>query len=140
MIIPFTQNKITAEEKIEGLADKIIAAEMPGVLNYVIEGVQSLLEEGKFDIPQAVVDINMQFQTESCSVATFLEDNGYSPGHNNMMVANEFYKMYAGDNKYAVSKIKFNKRLKALGYDIKKLGKNNITMVWYNQDKTEALD
>jgi len=140
MIIPFTQSKITAEEKIEGLADKIIAAEMPGVLNYIIEGVQSLLEEGKFDIPQAVADINMQFQTESCSVATFLEDNGYSPGFKNTMVANDFYKMYAGDNKYAVSKIKFNKRLKALGYDIKKLGKNNITMVWYNQDKTEALD
>ena len=77
MIIPF-DNVIAEEDKDKRLADKIIATELSGVLNWVLDGLDRYMSrEGQFTKSKIVDDALRTFQMEDNNPLAFIDDEGY---------------------------------------------------------------
>lgn len=76
IIIPFSKT-IPKEKRDAELHSKIIKSELSGVLNWVLIGLEKLLQNKKFSEVQEIEDALMQYKKESDSVALFVEDNEY---------------------------------------------------------------
>lgn len=134
LLIHFDQT-ITADEINPELAKIIIATELAGVLNWVIEGAKRLIKNKKFSYCAKSEELLATYKKESDVVALFLEDGGYQPHNNNKRLLKELYgefKAFCSDNNYqALSNRRFSARLRELGYLIKRYqqGKYNIWMI-----------
>jgi len=119
LIIPF--NVTVAKDKQDtNLAKKIIQNELPGVFNWVLDGLHRLLKQGNFTRSEKIEAQVSSYRKESDSVALYMDDMGYTPSINNEKPQKELYQQYrtyALDNGYKpVSNINFGKRLEAIGY------------------------
>ena len=142
LIIPF-EVTIPSDEQDPDLAKKIIGSEMSGVLNYVIEGIKSLLAERKFDIPESVQRAIEKFRQESDSVLSFLNGGGWCISTEQWIPLQDLYNFYKqqckDDGRVAVSKTKFKQRLLNLGYTVAKKG-HSKTVVVYAEREEEVVD
>ncbi len=77
LIIPFDVT-IPEEQRNPNLAKEIIASELSGVFNWVLDGLQRLLTQNGFSECEAVKEMLETFRRESDSVAMFIGDEGYS--------------------------------------------------------------
>lgn len=142
IIVPF-ETYIPDDKQDTTLAKKIIDSEMSGVLNLVIEGMESLLSEGKFDIPESVQRVVEEFRKESDSILTFLDegDGGWHISTEHWKSLQEMYTAYRAhcttDGGKPVSKRTFGQRLRALGYTVEKRGHFKQTMV--NAENAEDI-
>ncbi len=93
LIIPFEQT-ITQEEKDPDLAHKIIAAELPGVMNRVLEGMKRLRASRRFSPCQKADNCLKSYQLESDTVAQFLNDEGWEADNGETVAKGEFYQFY----------------------------------------------
>lgn len=114
LIIPFEQT-ITAEEKDPDLASKIIANEMPGVMNWILDGMKRLRTARKFS-PCAKSDECLgRYQHESDTTAQFLDEENYKQCVEMRISKLELfgrYREYCSLNGYkSLGKRKFNDRL-----------------------------
>ena len=138
IIIPFDV-RIPSEEQDPDLAKKIIDSEMSGVLNYVIDGMKSLISERQFDIPDVVRGVVEKFRQESDSVLSFLDEDGYRISAEIWKPLKNMHDAYKerckADLRQAVSKTTFSQRLRNLGYTVEKRGHLKQTMV--NAENTE---
>jgi putative DNA primase/helicase len=104
--------------KTPELAKTIIATELSGVLNYLVEGVESLVKNGKFDIPEAVRVAVEEFRQEADNVLAFLNDNRLCPDAEKYITLRELYDAYkkqcTRDSTKAVEKAAFSRRLRNL--------------------------
>ena len=66
------------EEKDSELAKKIIADELSGVFNWVLEGLNRLLKQKKFSDCDAALKAVEQYRLESDSVQMFLTEVDYT--------------------------------------------------------------
>ena len=118
LIIPFDVT-IPEDERNPNLAREIIAEELPGVFNWVLEGLKRLLRRGKFTECQAVRDILAAYRKESDSVAMFIEDEKWESDPTARTTLRNLYtdyKGYCAENGYkALGRNKFGKRLEANG-------------------------
>jgi len=74
-IIEFTQ-KFEGDKRDDGLADRIIKNELPGVLRWAVEGLVMLLKAGGFkDIPESVQASKTQMQIETDNVLGWWTEN-----------------------------------------------------------------
>lgn len=115
LIIPFEQ-RITEEEKDVDLARKIIGHELPGVFNWVLDGMRRLNHNRKFS-PCAVSDAALAvYRTESDSVALFLEESRLKPSPDGRISKDQLFRDYREFCKSgglrAVSKVQFGRQLK----------------------------
>ena len=121
IIIDFDQT-ISNEEKNPMLANEIIKDELPGVFNWILAGLERLLEQGDFSECAAANDAVEKFRRESDSVALFLEDGSFMPFKDSQISLKEFfshYKEFCKDSNYsACSNKTFSTRLKGYGYEI----------------------
>jgi putative DNA primase/helicase len=142
LIVPFNV-RIPDSEQDPDLAKKIIDSEMSGVLNYVIEGMLSLIAEGQFDIPAIVRGTVNQFRHESDSVATFL-DGKHCPSVKNWIPLREMHDSYVKQcedaGNLAVSITVFGQRLRNLGYTVIKKGHAKQTVVFADTLITDVVD
>jgi len=121
LIIPFN---ITIPEKDQNKAlhTKIINNELPGVLNWVLDGLKRLLRQGKFSFCQASEDARQSYKTESDSVLMFAEDENYSRSTTETISLKDLFKdyqKYCVDCGYrSVSVRSFSERLKKQNYII----------------------
>lgn len=128
LIVPFDVT-IPEDERNPNLAREIIAEELPGVLNWVLEGLNRLLQQHKFTHSEKVQQALAEYRTSSDSVALFLDEEGYRPSITEEQTRKALlseYRNYCIDNGYRPCSDKsFGKRLKALGYeqDKKNIGK-----------------
>ncbi|MBN1279719.1 MAG: DNA primase [Chlorobiaceae bacterium] len=126
LIIPFTVT-IPEAEQDKGLAGKIIASELPGVLNWALEGLRRLLQQGRFsecDAARCAVD---QYKRESDSVQMFVDEQALEPSGVGFETLGELYKGYksfcADDGYRPLGKQNFSKRLEACGLEkVKRTG------------------
>lgn len=81
LILPFSVT-ITTEKQNPQLAGQIIATELPGVLNWILSGLDRLLTQRRFSHCKAAEDALKQYQHESNTVAQWLEDAGYRQSTN----------------------------------------------------------
>ncbi len=133
LIVPF-DIRIPDDEQDQELAQKIIAGEMSGVLNYVVQAAKSLLNSGKFDIPSIIQDTVEKYRKDSDSVLTFLEDGRFHPSSEHWEALSEMYGLYRkqclDDGCHPTSKRTFAKRLRDLGYTIDTVGRKKQTVVY----------
>jgi putative DNA primase/helicase len=74
-IVPFGVT-IPESERIPNLDEKIINNELPGVLNWALEGLIRLLDRGHFSlsVPPAMAKAKLKVQLETDSVAAWMDD------------------------------------------------------------------
>jgi len=94
IIVPYEQY-IEDDEKDPELHTKIINSELPGVLNWVIEGLHRLMLQKKFTECEAANNALETYRKESSSVALFLEEEFLVPSTTKTLPNRALYNMYS---------------------------------------------
>jgi putative DNA primase/helicase len=128
-ILPFDVT-IPERERDIHLADKIIATELPGVFNWILEGLSRIVQQCRLSDCQASNDALHEYATESDSVALFMVETGYRQSADNAISLDVLYKEYqqycSMDGYHSVSKKNFSKRLRHQKYYIDRRNYGNV--------------
>lgn len=129
IIIEFDQT-INDDEKNPNLANEIIEKELPGVFNWILEGLNRLLQQGDFSKCSAAIGAVERYRKDSDSVALFLEDGNYIASKDDRLALKEFftsYKEFCKDSNYKPCSNKaFSTRLKNYGFEITRLATGRV--------------
>lgn len=129
LIVDFEQT-IPEHEQDKQLSKKIIEAELPGVFNWVLLGLDRLLQQKGFTHCIAVDEARKQYELESDSVNQFISDSEYLPSVTAYTPIVELYPEYRAfcleDGCPAVKKGNFIKRLKHLKITVDRLNVGNV--------------
>jgi len=121
LIIPFDVT-IPPHEQDKNLHTKIIESELSGVFNWVLDGLNRLLEQKRFSHCEAALQAVEQYKNESNSIKLFLDENGYKQSPTLYRLIKELYPEYRNfcheDGMTAFKKVNFSKQLQALGVQI----------------------
>ena len=132
LIIPFTVT-IPEGEQDKQLAQKIIAKELSGVFNWVLEGLERLLKQKNFTYSEIVQKQIEQYKIQSDSVQIFLEENEYKPHPTDYLLIKDLYtdyRIYCNEDGYKpVNKSNFIKRLEGKDVVIEKKNVGNVAFV-----------
>lgn len=114
IIIPFDVT-IPESEQDKQLAQKIIKTELSGVFNWVLAGLERLLQQQNFTESETVNRIRQQYKTESDSVKLFLEEEEYTPHltlYEPIKRLYTQYRMFCQEGGFSpVNQLNFQKRL-----------------------------
>lgn len=105
---------ITEDKQDKELANKIIKGELSGVFNWILQGLDRLLEQKKFSKCAAVENARSDYEKQSDSVKMFIDDFEYktSTEYTPVKELYEQYKSYCiDDGLRPVKKSNFMKRL-----------------------------
>jgi len=131
LIIPFRVTIPDAEQDNE-LTDKIIQSELPGVFNWIIEGLRRLLKTKKFTVSKIVKDTVESYKRESDSVASFTLENSYIPSANEYILLKTLYADYrvfcTEDGASPLKKSNFKQRLRLNGFTVEEV--SNVLRVY----------
>lgn len=120
IIIPFDV-KITNTEKDPELHTKIIREELPGVLNWVIEGLDRLLLNKDFTVCKAAEEALDTYKKESNNVLLFIDESGLIPHQTSFRtikdIHSEFTDWCDDPGHRPMAKNKFSKELNELGFE-----------------------
>lgn len=131
LIIPFNVT-IPEEQRNPNLAKEIIETELPGVFNWVLDGLQRLLEQGKFSECEAARQALEVYRRESDSVAMFISEMGYQrvtcrEQATLLSIIYTSYKTFCTDNGFrAVSTTNLRRRLEALGFECSRTNRGRL--------------
>jgi len=90
LIMPFDVT-ILPEKQDTKLAKKIISAELPGVLNWVLDGLKQVVKQEHFSECEASKKALEKYQTEINSVLLFLRENDYQPSNTERIERKKLY-------------------------------------------------
>lgn len=128
---------VPEEKKNPNLAKEIIEDELSGVFNWALDGLKSILQEGRkgFTYSAHIENMNKTIEKNSNSVALFMEEKNYEPSATKYEEAKNLYREYADfceSYRYGtVSKQEFLRRLETqLHFHIKRKATNNATWVY----------
>jgi len=123
LIIPFDVT-IPEHEQDKQLHSKIIETELSGVFNWVLDGLNRLLEQKHFSHCDAAKQALEQYKTQSDSVKLFIDENGYQPSPTSYKLIKDLYTAYRtfclDDGFKPVNKTNFIKRLQSFGVQVEK--------------------
>ena len=123
LIIPFNVT-IPENQQDKNLAFKIIKNELPGVLNWVLDGLKRLTENKVFTESAIVTEQIEQYKNEADSSFLFIQEYSYFPDLDNNKSLKELYNEYKDfcrENNYIpFSNRNFKKRLQAHGFAVEK--------------------
>ena len=119
LIIPFPVT-IPASERDPRLASRIIAHELPGVLNWILAGLQRLLQQRTFSECLAAEKQRQDYELQSNTVLLFLDEYGYSPNASHCRPTADVYREYGefcreNGHRYPVNRKTLVVRLEAVG-------------------------
>ena len=121
LIIHFDQH-IKDDEKNPMLAQEIIQTELPGVFEWLLEGLERVLNQRGFSRCSAIDDAVSEYRKNSDSVALFLEDGMYEPSLADFKTTKEIfdsYKSFCQNANYTACSMKtFNDRMRSYNYII----------------------
>lgn len=118
LIIPFDVT-IPPKEQDRELSYKIIRAELSGVFNWVLNGLNRLLHQKRFSECEAAQRAVEQYRIESDSVQMFLSEHEYSTSTTDMPLKDMFadYKTYCVESGFKACSLRtFAERLRNSGY------------------------
>lgn len=120
LIVPF-EVTIPKEEIDVSLPQKIISRELPGVLNWIIEGLQRIAAQHRFTESPKAAEALQAYKEESNNVAQFVKGYGLTPSPYEFLPNAELYRTYSefcNESGYKrLSQINFGKELRALGFE-----------------------
>ena len=129
LIIPFDVT-IPPQEQDKQLHTKIIEKELSGVFNWVLDGLNRLLEQKRFTDCEAVKQAVEQYKSQSDSVKMFIDENNYQSSPTDYRLIKELYTEYRGycieDGFKPVNKSNFMKRLSGFGVLVDRLNVGNV--------------
>lgn len=135
LIIPFLVT-IPEHEQDKQLAQKIIEAELSGIFNWVLAGLNRLLTQKRFSKCDAAERQLEQFKKQSDNVLLFLEDEGLEPTTETFTPLKTLYsefREYCRDSGAIPCNLRhFGERLRNAGYTLQK---KNIGQVVFIQKK-----
>lgn len=112
------------------LSKKIIDAELAGVFNWILEGLDRLLLQKNFSKCAAVDNARSDYEKQSDSVRLFVVENGFQVSPSKYILISELHKMYKTfcieDGYKPLGKSKFIERLNHLTYYVKRLNVGNV--------------
>lgn len=116
-LVPF-EVSIPEEKQDKELAEKL-EMEMPGILNWALQGCMEWQQEG-LGYPQAVKNATEGYRSEMDVISSFIEQN-CQLGEDKMNGCRPFYKIYRQwceeTGEYTMSERVFNRRMDEKGYD-----------------------
>jgi putative DNA primase/helicase len=120
IIIPF-QNSLPREKQDLNLAEKIIAEELPGVLNLIIEALKRLLENKDFTRSSEAEALLQEVKSEANNSRSFIDDCSVmkTQNHNqNGKQLYDYYRAYCHQNGFTGIKTvkKFNRSMEECGF------------------------
>lgn len=129
LIIPFDVT-IPEHEQDKQLHTKIIENELSGVFNWVLEGLNRLLEQKRFSECKAAQNAIEQYKLESNSVQMFLSENEYKSSPTNWKLIKDLYLDYrifcTDEGTTPFKKTNFIKQLKALSIIVDRVSQNQL--------------
>lgn len=131
LIIPFDVT-IPESKQDKTLHLKIIESELAGVFNWVLDGLERLLNQKGFSECKAAQLAVNQYKLESDSVELFLTDNEYESNPMEYTLIKDIYIQYRTycneDGVPPVKKGNFIKRLKDNGYTVDRIAGNQLAV------------
>jgi len=131
LIVPF-EVTIPEKEQDHTLAKRIIDKELPGVFNWILEGLDRLLKNGKFTESQKSKETLDRYKQESDSVYLFIEEKGLKPSIDRFQNLAELYAKYKDfckeDGYFPLGRKNFSERLRKHGFNDER---KSIGMVFY---------
>ena len=73
LLVPF-EFVVTEEKKVVNLGQKLFEAESSGILNWCLQGMRRLMENGKFTVARASREAQQEYQMESNPARTYLKE------------------------------------------------------------------
>ncbi|MEI7677494.1 MAG: phage/plasmid primase, P4 family [Bacteroidales bacterium] len=132
LIIPF-EVTIPEEEQDKELHTKIIKNELSGVFNWVLEGLNRLLEQKNFTYSDVVQKAREDYELKSDSVRVFIDEMEYKKSPTEYVLRKELYREYRNfcneEGFKAVSNTNFIERLESFGCQIEKKNVGNVVFV-----------
>lgn len=132
LIIPF-EVTIPEEEQDKELHTKIIKNELSGVFNWVLEGLNRLLEQKNFTYSDVVQKAREDYELKSDSVRVFIDESEYKKSPTEYVLRKELYREYRifcnEEGFKAVSNTNFIERLESFGCQIEKKNVGNVVFV-----------
>lgn len=129
LIIPFDVT-IPPEKQDKTLHTKIIDKELSGVFNWVLDGLNRLLEQKRFTHCEAIKQAVEQYKSQSDSVKMFIDENNYTNSPNDYRLIKELYNEYRAycieDGFKPVNKSNFIKRLSGFGVLVNRINVGNV--------------
>jgi len=141
LIIPF-EVTIPANEQDKTLADKIIKSELPGVLNWVLAGLNRLLKNKGFTESRKINEQIEAYKRQSDNVALFIEDNNYVKDVKEVIALKTLYTEYAeycNDSGYRpVGKKNFKIRMENRKFKVSR--RSNVNVVFIRKSITKQTE
>ena len=129
LIIPFDVT-IPPQEQDKQLHTKIIESELSGVFNWVLDGLNRLLEQKRFTNCEAAKQAVELYKTQSDSVKMFIDENNYKSSPTDYRLIKELYTEYRAycieDGFKPVNKSNFIKRLSGFNVLVEKKNVGNV--------------
>jgi putative DNA primase/helicase len=124
ILIEFDQT-ISKNEQDKSLHSKIIQNELPGVFNWILEGLSRFLTQSGFTECEAVDRAIKDYRDQSDNVKQFLKENdlvSIKKSYKSIKLIYSIYDQFCKDSGYnRLNKTNFIKRLKGLGIEIKRM-------------------
>ena len=124
---------IPEAEQDKQLAAKIISDELPGIFNWILDGLARLINQKNFTVCESSNEQIANYKKESNNVQTFIEDNGFIKDQTKKIPVDDLfsrYIQYCKTNRYsAYPKNTFSKRLRALGFELQRDAKRSNILI-----------
>ena len=134
---------IPEDQRDTELANKIISNELPGVFNWVLEGLKRLLANGNFTFSPTIDQAVKQYRLQSDTVHLFLDDNEFVASTDKEIALKELYtgyKNYCSDSGFKQASVKtFSERIRNLGYDVTRKSGGNVVGIMKKSFETPAF-
>lgn len=115
---------IPEDERDPALANKIISTELPGVFNWVLEGLSRLLEHKRFSTSKSSSELLEEYKKESDTVALYITDRNYTHAIDEEISLKVLFNDYCSFCKECLYKPipmkKFSARLRKYNYTLEK--------------------
>jgi len=120
MIIPFDVT-IPDDEQDKDLSKKIIQSELSGVFNWILAGLERLLEQKGFTSNDKINKRLEDYKKQSDSIQMFIEEENYVKDLNtttSLKILYRCYKDYSEENGYKQCSVRtFSERLQNIGFE-----------------------
>ena len=131
LIIPF-EVTIPEHEQDKNLHSKIIENELSGVFNWILEGLNRLIEQKRFSRCEAAERAISQYKTESNSAQMFINEFGYTTSSTKYELIKNIYPDYRSfcseDGITPFKKSNFVKQLKSMGFIVDRVSQNQLAV------------
>lgn len=124
---------IAEDKQDKGLANRIINNELSGVFNWVLEGLDRVLEQKKFSKCEAIDNARVDYEKQSDSVQLFITEFEYKTSTTDYVLISQLYPEYKSfcleDGYKPVGKTKFIQRLKHYKIFVNRINVGNVAYI-----------